>query len=42
MMMQHDVADDWVLATGKAYSVEQLVKIAFMTLGLNFRPFITR
>ena len=36
MMMQHDVADDWVLATGKAYSVEQLVKIAFETVGLNF------
>ena len=28
-MMQHETPDDWVLATGKAYSVEEFVNVAF-------------
>jgi GDPmannose 4,6-dehydratase len=35
MMMQHDTPDDYVLATGTAYSVRQLCEFAFGALGLN-------
>ena len=34
-MLQHDRPDDYVVATGKAYSVREFVEAAFTTHGLG-------
>ena len=38
MILQHEKAEDWVIATGKATSIREVVKIAFSCVGikLNF------
>lgn len=33
MILQHDVPDDWVLATGETHSVREFVEFAFMEVG---------
>ena len=40
LMMQHKKPDDWVLATGKAYSVKEFAKEAFSYVGLNWEDFV--
>jgi len=40
MMLQHDTADDWVVATGKTYSVKDFAKIAFNYVGLDYEDFV--
>ncbi len=40
MMMQHDKADDWVLATGETYTVEDYAREAFKTVGLDWSEYI--
>ena len=40
MMLQADTSDDYVLATGKLHSVEQLVEKAFQCVGLNWRDHV--
>ena len=37
MMLQQDEADDFVLATGKMYTIRQLIEIAFGLKGLNIK-----
>jgi GDPmannose 4,6-dehydratase len=37
MMLQHDKPDDFVLATGKMYSVRELIEIAFAFKGFNIK-----
>jgi GDPmannose 4,6-dehydratase len=32
-ILQHDVAEDWILATGKTYSVREFVNLAFAAVG---------
>ena len=39
-MLQHDIADDWVLATGETYTVEDFAKIAFSQLGLEWSEYV--
>ncbi len=39
-MLQQKNVDDFVLATGKLHSVEQLVACAFECLGLNWRDYV--
>jgi len=39
MMMQHDSPDDWVLATGEAFTVKQFAEKAFSTVGLDWSDF---
>lgn len=39
MMMQHNNADDWVLATGEAYTVKQFAEKAFSSVGLSWEEF---
>jgi len=39
-IMQHDKADDWVVATGEHYSVRQFAEAVFDRLGLNFYDFL--
>ena len=36
-ILQHNKADDFVLATGKQYSVKKFVDIVAKKLNLNFR-----
>lgn len=39
MMMQHDVADDYVLGSGEIHSVREFLEIAFNTIGLDYRDY---
>ncbi|MDX2186802.1 MAG: GDP-mannose 4,6-dehydratase [Opitutaceae bacterium] len=41
MMLQTDPVDDFVLATGKLHSVEELVSFAFQAVGLNWRDYVS-
>ena len=41
LMMQHDVPDDWVLATGESHTVEDFIKLAFGKVNLNWEDFVT-
>jgi GDPmannose 4,6-dehydratase len=40
LMLQQPEADDFVVATGRTHSVEQLVEIAFSHIGLNWRDHV--
>lgn len=40
LMLQEDEPDDYVIATGEERSVEEFVKVAFDTVGLNFEKFL--
>jgi|TARA_Y100000389_G_scaffold203420_1_gene251796 GDPmannose 4,6-dehydratase len=40
MMMQHEKADDWVLATGKTHTVKEFLKITFDKLELNWEDYV--
>ena len=40
MMLQHDKPDDWVVATGKAYSVKDFAEEAFNFVGLNWKDYV--
>ena len=39
-MMQHDSPDDWVLATGKTYKVQDFLDIAFNYLNLKSEKYV--
>ena len=41
LMMQHTEPDDWVLATGKAYTVKEFAQKAFEVLDLDWEKFTT-
>ena len=41
-MLQQDTADDYVIATGKSHSVQQLVEVAFQHVGLDWRKFVVQ
>lgn len=40
MMMQHDIPDDWVVATGKTYKVEDFLSTAFKILNLDWKEYV--
>lgn len=40
LMLQQEIADDYVIATGETYSVEQFVESAFGRVGLNWRKYV--
>lgn len=40
LMLQQEVPDDYVLATGLTYTVEEMVDIAFKCVGLNYKDYI--
>ncbi|HMO17496.1 MAG TPA: GDP-mannose 4,6-dehydratase [Oligoflexia bacterium] len=40
LMLQQDEPDDYVIATGKAYSVKDLVSIAFSVVGLDWEKYV--
>ena len=39
-MMQHEVADDWVVATGETYTVRDFAKAAFDYVNLNYEDYV--
>jgi GDPmannose 4,6-dehydratase len=41
MMLQHNKADDWVIATGKAYSVKDFAEEAFKVVNLKWEDYVT-
>ena len=41
MMMQHSIADDWVLATGETHTVQEFVELAFKQVDLNWKDYVT-
>jgi GDP-D-mannose dehydratase len=40
LMMQHDVPDDYVVATGEAYSVRDFCEFAFAHAGLDYKKYV--
>jgi GDPmannose 4,6-dehydratase len=40
LMLQQDAADDYVIATGKSHSVQELVEVAFGRVGLDWRTHV--
>ncbi|MGK7897215.1 MAG: GDP-mannose 4,6-dehydratase, partial [Xenococcus sp. (in: cyanobacteria)] len=40
LMLQQDIADDYVIATGQSYSLEELVAQAFNSVGLNWGDYV--
>ena len=40
LMLQQKKPEDFVIATGKQYSVEQFVKLAFKIAGLNYKKYL--
>ncbi len=41
LMLQQDKADDFVIATGKSYSLTDFIRIAFAKLNLNYEEWLT-
>ncbi len=42
-MLQHDVADDFVLATGETHSIEEFLTLAFAEIGVeDWRPYVVQ
>lgn len=42
-MMQHDVPDDFVLATGETHSIEEFLTLAFAEIGVSdWRPYVVQ
>ena len=39
-MLQQPTADDYVVATGEAHSVRELVEVAFAAVGLDWQPYV--
>ena len=39
-MMQYDVPEDWVLATGETHTVKEFLDIAFKTVNLNWEEYV--
>jgi len=40
MMLQHDKPDDWVVSTGKTFTVRDYAKEAFEIVGLNYEDYV--
>ncbi len=41
LMLQQEVADDYVIASGEVHSVRELVSYAFETVGLNWEEYVS-
>ena len=40
LMLQHNLADDWILATGQSYKVKDFVKRAFEEVELDWEDYV--
>lgn len=41
LMLQHDEADDYVIATGETHSVKEFAELAFSHVGLNYQNYLS-
>lgn len=41
LMLQQDIADDYIIASGTTHSVRELVSYAFETVGLNWEDYVS-
>lgn len=39
-MLQHEIADDYVISSGKAYPVREFCDIAFQCVGLKYQDYV--
>lgn len=42
MIVNHDIADDFVVATGETHSVRELCEYVFTKLGLNYKDYVVQ
>jgi GDPmannose 4,6-dehydratase len=42
LSLQHSTADDYIFATGKTHTVQEVVEIAFAAVGLDWEKFVRR
>ena len=40
LMMQHELPDDWVLATGQSHSVKEFLSLAFSSVNMNWEEYV--
>ncbi len=40
-MLQHDVPDDWVIATGETHTVREFAELAFSHVNLNWEDYVS-
>ena len=40
LMMQHELPDDWVLATGQSHSVREFLTLAFNSVDMNWEEYV--
>jgi GDPmannose 4,6-dehydratase len=40
LMLQQDEPDDFVLATGETYSVQEFLEVAFSYVGIDWREYV--
>ena len=40
MMLQHEISDDWVIATGKTYTVNEFLEKVFSKLDLKYQDYV--
>ena len=41
-MLQHDVPDDFVVATGESHTIREFLEITFRKLGMDYREFVVQ
>ena len=41
-ILQHKIPDDFVIATGKSYSIKDLLNFSFSRLGLNWKKYVVQ
>ena len=41
-IVNHDVADDWIVSTGKSYSVREMCDYVFTNLGMNYKDYVVQ
>ena len=42
MILNHDVADEFIIATGETHSVRELCEIVFNKLGMNYKDYVVQ
>jgi GDPmannose 4,6-dehydratase len=40
LMLQQEVSDDYVIATGESYKLAEFIEIAFRLVGLDWREYV--
>ncbi len=40
LMLDYEIPDDWVLATGETHTVQEFVELAFNEVGLNWKDYV--